>query len=188
MSSAKTFFVEIWRLPALIFRLDDGRHLFRGLLAAHGHPLFDDGVESGTEEFDVIVDVLAVEIGFRAGGVVDHHLMGFIVAELEVGLVKHLILADVGEHPQCAVRAGVGMLGIGGKLGGEVRLQLLPQLVGQVVYVQIIGVEGGTVQPGLFAQVGDGDLFQLPLLQQRDKGLLDGLNGIPAARCASWCS
>ena len=84
----------------------------------------------------------------------------------------------MAEHFQCAA-ALIEVIIIGKKIA-EFPFQLLTGFVSKIKYIQIIGVEGATVQPRLLNQVGHRNVLDLPGLQQFDESFFNFLLGFLA--------
>ena len=124
----------------------------------------------------MILQVLIKVFLFCAFGIIDGDLMGFIIAELEVGGIENLIFLDMREHFQ---RAGaiVGVV-ITGKERRKFAFQLCAQLIGKIVNIEKICIKRAAVDSTFFANVRNSHIFQILCLQKLHKGFFDFFNGL----------
>ncbi len=175
------FYALLQQAAAPVLTADNLVHLFRCFPAPAGQPHFDDCVKPLLEKLDMIINMLVIKMLLRLVDVIITNLILVVIAQLKIGAVKQLIVADVIKQLEIiiAVKPLDPLLLV---QVADLVLKVLAHFVSQVINIDKIRVKRAAVQPAELADIGYFNVMQLFFLQKLGKRLFNASDRLaPAA-------
>lgn len=127
-------------------------------------PLFDDSIQTLSEKFNVVINMLITEPCGGFFSIVTKNTKLPVGTQFKVGQVEHLIVVNMLKQLQKIV-GSIALVPFRLINPEDFVVQVVLYSGGQSIDILVIGVKGSAVDLCQFTDVGDADLIELFCLQ-----------------------